>query len=282
MKNLTDVFELNNSVKIPCVGYGTWQTPDGDIAKEAVKEALKIGYRHIDTAAAYGNEKSIGEAIKESGIKREDLFVTSKLWNKCRGYETTIEAFNKTLEDLDLEYLDLYLIHWPANEKQFKNWKEINIDTWKAMVELYKEGKIKSIGVSNFRKHHLEPLLDFDVIPMVNQIEYHPGYMQSDLVEYCKSLGILVEGWSPLGMGRVLENEVLVETANKYSRSVAQICIRWAVQKGILPLPKSVTPHRIEENARVFDFEISDEDITKIDNMGSCGFSGLDPDEVEF
>ena len=282
MKNLTDAFKLKNGVEIPCVGYGTWQTPDGEVAKQSVIEALKLGYRHIDTAAAYGNEKSVGEAIKESGVKREDIFVTSKLWNKCRGYETTIAAFNKTLEDLGLEYLDLYLIHWPANEKQFKNWNEINVDTWKAMVELYKAGKIKSIGVSNFRKHHLASLLEFDVIPMVNQIEYHPGYMQEDLVEYCKSLGILVEGWSPLGTGRVLQNETLIKVAEKYSRSVAQICIKWALQKDILPLPKSVTPSRIEENAKVFDFELSAEDIKTIDNIGECGFSSLDPDEVEF
>ena len=282
MKNLTDAFKLKNGVEIPCVGYGTWQTPDGEVAKQSVIEALKLGYRHIDTAAAYGNEKSVGEAIKESGVKREDIFVTSKLWNKCRGYETTIAAFNKTLEDLGLEYLDLYLIHWPANEKQFKNWNEINVDTWKAMVELYKAGKIKSIGVSNFRKHHLASLLEFDVIPMVNQIEYHPGYMQEDLVEYCKSLGILVEGWSPLGTGRVLQNETLIKVAEKYSRSVAQICIKWALQKDILPLPKSVTPSRIEENAKVFDFELSAEDIKTIDNIGDCGFSSLDPDEVEF
>lgn len=282
MNNLTGTFKLNNGYKIPCVGYGTWQTPDGETAVRAVKEAIKAGYRHIDTAAVYGNEVSVGKAIKESGIKREELFVTSKVWNANRGYESTKEAFKKTLNDLGLEYLDLYLIHWPASQHQFDNWEQINLDTWRAMTELYKEGKIKAIGVSNFKLHHLKALMETEIQPMVNQIEFHPGQMQEEIYKYCRENNILVEAWSPLGTGRILENETLAGIAKKYNKSVAQLCIRWCLQNGALPLPKSITPSRIKENADIFNFIISDDDMREINEMQYCGGSGMDPDEVGF
>ena len=274
--------KLNNGYMIPEIGYGTWQSPDSEVTVNGVKTAIACGYRHIDTAAAYNNEASVGEGIKESDIARKDLFVTSKVWNTQRGYEKTIAAFEKTLSDLDLDYLDLYLIHWPASKKDYENWEEINLETWRAMTDLYKAGKIKAIGVSNFKPHHLEALMKTEVKPMVNQIEFHPGFMQEETVKYCRDNGILVEAWSPLGTGRMLTNPDLQEIASHYGKSVAQICIRWCIQHDVLPLPKSVTPSRIEENSNVFDFEINAEDMQRIDALENFGGSGLDPDEVDF
>lgn len=282
MEKLIDSFKLNNGYDIPCIGYGTWQTPDGETAIKSVKTAIENGYRHIDTASVYGNEISVGQGIKESGINREDLFVTSKVWNTNRGYKNTKIAFEKTLKDLGLEYLDLYLIHWPASKHQFENWEQINLDTWRAMTELYKEGKIKAIGVSNFKPHHLKALMETEVKPMVNQIEFHPGQTQEETLEYCRKNNILVEAWSPLGTGRILKNEILATIAEKYNKSVAQICIRWCLQNGVVPLPKSITTSRIKENANIFDFVISDKDMKTINDMDYCGGSGLDPDEVTF
>ena len=282
MKTLQDSFVLNNGVKIPCVGFGTWQTPDGETAVAAVREALGVGYRHIDTAAAYGNEVSVGEGIRASGLARSEVFVTSKLWNTERGYDKTMAAFEKTVSDLGLDYLDLYLIHWPAAANQFENWQDINLSTWKAMTELYKAGRIRAIGVSNFLLHHLQALMESEVQPMVNQIEFHPGQMQEKTLRYCKEHGILVEAWSPLGTGRMLNNETLKAIADKYGKSVAQLCIRWCLQNGVLPLPKSVTPSRIRENAAVFDFEITAEDMSAINSMAYCGGSGLHPDKIDF
>ena len=275
-------FELSNGVKIPAIGYGTWKSPDSEVTVEGIKTSVSCGYRHIDTAAVYGNEVSVGKGIAECGIPREELFVTSKVWNTERGYETTLAAFDKTLSDLGLDYLDLYLIHWPAAAHKYDDWEEINRGTWRAMTELYKAGKIRAIGVSNFKPHHLKALMDTEIKPMVNQIEFHPGYMQEETVQYCRENGILVEAWSPLGNGRVLTNPVLMEIAEKYGRSVAQICLRWCLQHEVLPLSKSVTPSRIEENFRMFDFEISSTDIEAINSIDLCGWSGNDPDKVDF
>ncbi|MBS5800694.1 MAG: aldo/keto reductase [Clostridiales bacterium] len=282
-KNLQDTYTLANDVQIPCIGFGTWQTPNGETAINSVKAALKAGYRHIDTAACYGNEASVGQAIKESGVPREEIFVTSKVWNTERGYEKTLAAFETTMAKLDLDYVDLYLIHWPAAANQFENWKEINAQTWRALEELYIEGKVKAIGVSNFLPHHLEALLEgVKVVPMVNQIEYHPGFMQAESVAFCKAHNILVEAWSPLGTGNVLNNETLIMMAQKYSKTVAQICIRWVLQHGLLPLPKSITESRIIENTEVFDFEIKDEDMAIIDAIPFCGGAGINPDAINF
>lgn len=282
-KNLQDTYTLANDVQIPCIGFGTWQTPDGETAINSVKAALKAGYRHIDTAACYGNEASVGQAIKESGVPREEIFVTSKVWNTERGYEKTLAAFETTMAKLDLDYVDLYLIHWPAAANQFENWKEINAQTWRALEELYIKGKVKAIGVSNFLPHHLEALLEgAKVVPMVNQIEYHPGFMQAESVAFCKAHNILVEAWSPLGTGNVLNNETLIMMAQKYSKTVAQICIRWVLQHGLLPLPKSITESRIIENTEVFDFELKEEDMAIIDAIPFCGGAGINPDAINF
>lgn len=280
--SLKDTFTLNNGYKIPCIGFGTWQTPNGETAVNSVIEAIKSGYKHIDTAAIYGNEKSIGKAIKESGINRNELFITSKVWNKDRGYKTTLAAFEKTINDLQIDYLDLYLIHWPASVNKFNDWDNINLETWRAMTELYKAGKIKSIGVSNFMPHHLKSLMETEVKPMVDQIEFHPGFMQEETFKYCNDNNILVEAWSPLGTGKMLDNETLKTISSKYNKSVAQICIRWCLQNNTLPLPKSVTASRIKENTEIFDFVISDEDMKTINAMEYCGGSGHHPDKVNF
>ena len=274
--------KLSNGKLIPAIGYGTWQSPDSEITVEGVKTAISNGYRHIDAAAVYGNEQSVGRGIAECGIPREELFITSKVWNTERGYEKTLAAFEKTLSDLRLDYLDLYLIHWPAAPHMFEDWEAINLATWKAMTELYQAGKVKAIGVSNFKPHHLTALMKTEVKPMVNQIEFHPGLLQTDTVRYCHENGILVEAWSPLGTGRMLSNPLLQEIADHYGKSAAQLCIRWCMQHNVLPLPKSVTPSRIEENFRVFDFEVSDDDMKRIDALENFGGSGLDPDNVNF
>jgi len=280
---LDNKLKLSNGYEIPSVGFGTWQAPDGDVAYSSVMHALKCGYRHIDCASIYRNEESVGRAVRESGIAREEIFVTSKLWTKKRGYENAKAGFEKTMSLLGLDYLDLYLIHWPASHTRFDNWKEINAETWLAFEELYEEGKIKAIGVSNFKEHHLDALLETaKIVPMVNQIEFHPGYTEDSLVKYCKEKGICVEAWSPIGSGRLLENEFLKNIAEKYNKSVAQLCIRFCLQSDVLPLPKSVTPSRIEQNIDIFDFDISEEDMQKIRSMELAGYSGFDPDSVEF
>ncbi len=283
MKQLTDTFTLKNGVEIPCIGFGTWQTPDGKTAVSAVKTALACGYRHIDTAAAYENEVSVGQAIRESGVKREELFVTSKLWNDSHGYEKTLRAFDRTLEDLGLDYLDLYLIHWPRPLAFRDDWEEANNGTWKAFEELYQAGKIRAIGLSNFMPRHTDALLKKATIaPMVNQINYHPGLMQGEVVDYCAKHGIFIEAYSPLGTGKLLGDPALAKIAGKYGKSIAQICIRWVLQNGALPLPKSVTASRIEENTKVFDFEIAEQDMAAIDAMVDPEGLIADPDNAEF
>lgn len=278
-----NTYKLGNGVSIPNVGFGTWQAAEGEEAVNSVKTALELGYRHIDTAFFYKNEVSVGKGIKESGIDRKDIFVTTKVWNAERGYEKTLKAFDVSLENLGLDYIDMFLIHWPASENQFENWKELNAETWRALEKLYADGKVRAIGVSNFYVSHLTALLETaKVKPMVNQIEFHPGMTQEEVVDFCKKNDILIEAWSPLGRGNVLDNEVLVGIAKKYNVSVPQLCIRWIVQKGHLPLPKSVTPERIKSNLDVYGFEISQEDIVAIDNLPYIGGSGLHPDKVDF
>lgn len=278
MKSLKDTVKLQNGYEIPCLGYGTYKV-SGEEAVAVIKNAISAGYRHIDTATFYGNEVEVGQAIQECGVPREDLFITSKVWKTERGYEKTKASFLKTLEDMQLDYLDLYLIHWPASFCQYENWEEINLETWRAMTELYKEGKIKAIGVSNFLPHHLTALLKTEVKPMVNQIEYHPGEMQEETVLFCKENDILIEAWSPLGRGRIFENELLLELSGKYGKSLPQICLRWELQNGIIPLPKTMSEERMKENTDIFDFEISLEDMELINSMESCGGSGLHPDK---
>lgn len=277
MGQITDTYILNNGYHIPCLGFGTWQSPDGETTVSAVRSAVRAGYRHIDTAAAYKNETSIGKALKLLDIPRTELFITSKVWDDSRGYGKTMQSFQKTLDDLQTDYLDLYLIHWPATKYRCPDWEAVNLDTWRAMTELYRKGYIKAMGVSNFLLEHLEALMRTEIIPMVNQIEYHPGQMQEEVVDYCKQNGILIEAWSPLGTGRMLSDQRLQDIASNYGKSAAQLCIRWCLQNGVLPLPKSVTPSRIMENADVFGFDISDEDMAEINSMPYFGGSGLHP-----
>jgi len=275
-------YKLNNGHTIPSIGFGTWKC-NGNEAVNAVQNALDAGYRHIDTAAMYQNEQEIGLAIEQTAIARGELFITSKLKPQQRGYKTSLKAFEKTITDLEVSYLDLYLIHWPANAKGYDNWKKVNSDTWKAFEELQQQGKIKSIGVSNFLPHHLDALMETaTVTPAVNQIEYHPGYMQADVVAYCYAKNILIEAWSPLGRGAVLQNEIITSIARKYQKSPAQICIKWCLQNGTLPLPKSVTPARIKTNIDVFDFTLEEADMNAINELPQTGYSGLHPDEIVF
>ena len=281
--SLTDRYKLNNGVKIPIIGFGTWQTPDGQVAEESVLAALNSGYRHIDTAAAYGNEESVGAAIKKSGINRHELFVTTKLWNSDHGYQNTKKAIDTSLEKLGLDYLDLYLIHWPNPATMRDNWAELNAESWQAMEEAVQAGKIRAIGVSNFRKHHLDELLKTaEIKPAVNQNYLNPSDMQEDLVKYNDSLGIVNEAYSPLGTGGLLSNEVVNEIAEKYGKSPAQILIRWSLDHNFLPLPKSVHPDYIKANADVFDFDIEPEDMKKLDGLHGAAKIANDPDEVDF
>jgi diketogulonate reductase-like aldo/keto reductase len=283
MKSIKDCYKLYNEVCIPCIGFGTWGIPDGEVGVSAIKTALSAGYRHIDTAAAYGNEESVGLAIRQSGIEREEIFVTSKLRNTAHGYKETMDAFEQTMERLRLDYLDLYLIHWPNPIKYRNCWQDANAGTWKAFEELYKAGRIRSIGVSNFRIHHIDELMKTAaVVPMVNQIRLCPGDTQDDLVEYCRKHNILLEAYSPLGTGLIFDIPEMKAFAKKYNKSIAQICIRWSLQMGFLPLPKSVNPERIKENSEVFDFELSQDDVKAIAGLkGVCGYS-RDPDTIQF
>lgn len=267
-----EAIDLNDNNKIPSIGFGT-SLIVGDSCIQCIKTALDVGYKHIDTAAVYNNEKEIGQAIKESNIDREELFITSKVWKDSMGYDNTLRSFESTLKNLDLEYVDLFLIHWPKN-----NDKQLNIETWKALEKIYKDGKAKSIGVSNFLKHHLEIILDnCEVIPSVNQIEYHPGLMQEETVDFCKKQGIVVEAWAPLGKGKMLENEILKNISEKYNKSVAQICLKWCIQNEIIPLPKSSDRERMKQNLDLFNFEIDEADMNKIDNMEFFAGSDMNP-----
>lgn len=282
LKNVQDTFTLSNGVQIPCMGLGTWQT-DGDTTVAAIKAALNAGYRLIDTAAAYGNEASVGRAISECGLKREDVFITSKLRNACHGYKATKEAFALTLERLGTDYLDLYLIHWP-NPMQYRTvWQEATIGTWKAFEEEYKAGRIRAIGVSNFFPHHIEMLRkNCEIMPMVNQLKLCPGVTQADTVAYCKANNILVEAYSPFGTGMIFQCPEMVAIAEKYGKSVGQICLRWSLQMGWLPLPKSGNPARIAENTQVFDFELDIGDMDRIAALkGVCG-EAPDSDNITF
>ena len=283
MNNLKDTYTLSNGVNIPCVGFGTWQTPNGETAINSVLEAMKCGYRHIDTAACYGNEESVGKAIKLSRINREELFVTSKLWNTDQGYESTLKAFDKTIKDLGLDYLDLYLIHWPVVKGHKEDWEKSICETWKAFEKLYSDGKIRAIGVSNFKPHHLKVIFEnCNIKPMVNQIELHPSHNQDETVKFCRNNNILVEAWGPLSTGRIFKVKEMQDIANKYNKSIAQITLRWHIQNEILPLPKSVTPSRIKENSMIFDFELLKEDMELIQNLKGCEGSGVNPDNINF
>lgn len=268
MKYLKEKVELANGTFMPKLGFGTWQIPNGDSAYNAVKEALEVGYIHIDTAYAYGNEESVGRAIKDSKINREKLFVTSKLASHVKDYDGALMQFRETLANLGLEYLDLYLIHapWPWNEIG-KDCREGNALVWKAMIELYNEGKIKAIGVSNFNKEDIQYIVSkTNFMPHVNQIQYHVGHNQDDTLKYCFDNDILVQAYSPLGTGRILNNEIIVEMAAKYKVTPAQLCIKYCLESKTIPLPKTVNKNRMIENSQV-DFELSKADFKNLKNI---------------
>lgn len=281
--SLEDTYTLNNGVKIPIIGFGTWQTPDGDIAKHAVEVALNAGYRHIDTAAAYGNEKSVGQAIKNSGINRHDLFITTKLWNADHGYKSAKAAIDRSLQNLKVDYLDLYLIHWPNPVDMRDHWAEANAESWRAMEEEVQAGKIRAIGVSNFRKRHLDELLKTaEIKPVVNQIMLNPSDLQPDVVKVNNELKLLSEAYSPLGTGGLLGNETVNEIASEVGKSPAQVLIRWSLEHGFLPLPKSVHDKYIRANAEVFDFNLSSEQMNKLDSLHGVSGLATDPDAANF
>lgn len=268
--------KLNNNVEIPELGLGVYKIEDADVER-VIHTAIDAGYRAIDTAWFYKNEKALGEALKTVNIKREDLFITTKLWNDFQGYDATIKEFNDSLESLQLTYIDMYLIHWPCPEDG------LFIETYKALETLYKEGKIKAIGVCNFKEHHLDQLLaETEVVPAVNQVEFHPLFNQKALQAYCESKGIKLMAWSPLMRGgEWLNNADLQSIADQYNKTVAQVIIKWHLQQGRLVIPKSQNDNRIRENFDVFDFELSDEDLAKIDQLNTDERQFRDPDEVK-
>lgn len=271
-------FVLKNGIEIPAAAFGTYKAADGNSA-QVIRAAIEAGYRCFDTASFYGTETYLAEAIRESGIAREEFFITSKAWKTEMGYENTKQAFERTLKNLDTDYLDMYLIHWPLPEPGYRDWKALDLETWRAMEDLYAEGKIRAIGLSNFLPHHIENILvHCRVEPVTDQLEYHPGYSQEAAVQYCQERGILVQAWSPIGRRRVLEEPLVRELAEKYGVSPAQICLKFAVQRGILPLPKSSSPERMRENMDLFSFEMEKEDIWRLATMPQQRWSGEHPD----
>lgn len=282
MYALNDCYILKNGVRIPCVGYGTWQA-----TTQTALEAIACGYRLIDTAALHGNEEAMGLAVRESGVPREEVFVTTKLLNTVGGYEETLEAFDASLKRLGLDYCDLYLIHWP-NPVHFRDrWQQRNEQVWRAMEKLYNEGVIRAIGMSNFRKHHIDALLkSASVMPMVNQLHLNPAVGQKELVETCHALGMVVEAYSPLGRGTLLQQPEIVACAEAHHITTAQVCLRWSLQHGFLPLPKSANAQRIRNNADLFGFSLNDEEMKMLDGVearfeGHFDYTG-DPDTIQF
>ncbi|MDX1760313.1 MAG: aldo/keto reductase [Arenibacter algicola] len=278
MKNLTDLkgtFTLHNGVEMPYFGLGVYLSEDGKEVTNAVKWALDDGYRHIDTASVYGNEEGVGIGIKESGVDRKDIFVVSKVWNSDQGYESTIKSYESSLKRLNLDYLDLYLVHWPVKGK----YKE----TWRAMEYLYKHRGVRAIGVSNFMQHHLEDLLtSSEIVPMVNQMEFHPYLVQQELIDFCNKNTIQYEAWSPLMQGHIFELDIMKDLAEKYNKTIAQIVLRWDLQKGVVTIPKSAKKERIRANADIFDFELTDGDVKKLEQLDRGKRFGPDPNNFDF
>jgi methylglyoxal/glyoxal reductase len=271
--NIHSTIALNNGINIPRLGLGMYRSPKGRKSFSTVLYALQFGYRHVDTAALYKNEREVGEAIQESGIRREQIFVTTKLWNDDHGYDKALRAFDKSMKELNLDSIDLYLIHWPVTGKR----KE----SWKALQKIYKDGRCRSIGVSNYLIRHLEELLsETDVVPVVNQVEFSPFLYQKELLEYCRAKNILLEAYSPLTKGKRLNDTNLMNVADRYGKTTAQILIRWGLQHDLIVLVKSNRTERIEENGSVFDFEIADEDMRVLDSLDENYRTSWDPSDV--
>ncbi|MGU3471581.1 aldo/keto reductase [Paenibacillus sp. D51F] len=274
LQGLQDTAELHNGVRMPRLGLGVWKVTEEGQVEQAIKDAVNAGYRSIDTAKIYGNEEGVGRAIADVSVPREELFITTKVWNAEQGYDSTLAAYEESRRKLGLEIIDLYLIHWPVKGK----YKE----TWRAMEQLYKDGKVRAIGVCNFHVHHLEDLLqDAEIKPMVNQVEYHPLLAQTELRQFCQDQGIVLEAWSPLMQGN-LDLPQLNELAVKYGKTPAQIVLRWDLQNGVITIPKSTNEKRIRENADVFDFELSHEDMALIEGLNQNKRFGADPDNFDF
>ena len=278
MESIYDCFKLNNDMKIPCVGFGTYKVAERNNV-EVLKTAIEAGYRYFDTASFYQTEDFLGQAIRESNLPREDFFLVSKMWKDEMGYQQTKDALEKSLKRLGTDYLDIYLIHWPRPSADCENWKELDLETWRAMEELQKEGKIRGLGLSNFLPHHIKNILENGTVkPVVNQLELHPGYMQQAAVQYCKEHGIQMQAWSPIGRRRILEDGLILELAGKYQVSPAQLCLRFLLQNDIIPLPKSSSMERMKQNMDLFHFEISEEDVSRLATMPQAGWSGEHPD----
>ncbi len=269
---------LINGVKIPVIGFGTYKAVAGE-DKDVILRALKAGYRHIDTAAFYQNEEIVRRSIADSQIPREEIFITSKLWRDSMGYRSAKESFQASLERLGTDYLDLFLIHWPKRTPLAENWEGELQETWRALEELYEDGKVRAIGVSNFLPHHLMVLQETaQIMPMVNQIEFHPGYMQKAALDYCQKHDILVEGWSPIGRMRMADEPEFIEMSQRYGCTVAQLCLRFDLQCGVVPVPKSSSAERMRENLDVFGFQISERDMSILMTLPQMGWSGEHPD----
>lgn len=275
VNKIDDRVVLNNGVTIPQVGLGVWRAEDGAETRNAVLWALEAGYRAIDTASYYQNETSVGQAIRDSGLKREEVFVTTKLWNDEQGYEQALQAFERSRKRLGVDYVDLYLAHFPVTGKY--------LDTWRAMEKLLKDGYVRAIGVSNFHAHHLEPLLEqSEIVPVVNQIEFHPYLNQQKMLEYNTAHNIRTEAWAPIAKGRALKEKIITDLAEKYEKTPAQVVLRWELQKGLIIIPKSVHKERIIENAGIFDFSITEEESLRIDTLHCNGRIGTDPDDMVY
>ncbi|WP_098741700.1 aldo/keto reductase [Paenibacillus sp. EZ-K15] len=273
-QTFTDGPTLNDGVKMPWLGLGVWKTKEGEEVIQSVKSAIAAGYRSIDTAAIYGNEEGVGQAIRESGVSRDELFITTKVWNDDQGYEKTLQAFETSRKKLGLDIVDLYLVHWPGKDKY--------LDTWKALIHLQKEGLVRSIGVSNFQIRHLQHIIEeTGVVPVVDQVELHPLLSQKELLGYARENNIVLEAWSPLMQGN-LDQPVLSQIAEKYGKTTAQVILRWDIQNGVIVIPKSIKEHRIRENAGIFDFELSAEDMAAIDGLNQNKRFGSNPDEFLF
>ncbi|WFB59172.1 aldo/keto reductase [Paenibacillus sp. BR1-192] len=273
-QTFTDGPTLNDGVKMPWLGLGVWKTKEGEEVIQSVKSAIAAGYRSIDTAAIYGNEEGVGQAIRESGVSRDELFITTKVWNDDQGYEKTLQAFETSRKKLGLDIVDLYLVHWPGKDKY--------LETWKALIHLQKEGLVRSIGVSNFQIRHLQHIIeDTGVVPVVNQVELHPLLSQKELLGYARENHIVLEAWSPLMQGN-LDQPALAQIAEKYGKTTAQVILRWDIQNGVIVIPKSIKDHRIRENAGIFEFELSAEDMAAIDGLNQNKRFGSNPDEFLF
>lgn len=277
VRDIAETTTLVNGVQMPWLGLGTFKTPEGKEVMDSVRWALSLGYRHIDTAALYGNERGVGKAIADSGVPRQQVFVTTKVWNDDirKGYDGVLQAFDLSLRELGFDYVDLYLLHWPV--------KGHSREAWRALSRIYAEGRAKAIGVSNFLVHHLkEVMADVEITPMVNQIEWHPRALQRELLSFCKESRIQVEAWAPLLRGNVADIPELSEVARKHKKTEAQVLLRWDLQHGVVTIPKSVRRERLQENAAIFDFELSAEDMQRIDSLDRDQRIGPDPDTITF